>query len=83
MAHNVMAPAVKRGQVSLLDYRRAGCELKKSDHGNFMFKLKAGNGQAILTSEPCSSKQAAQNGIASVRKNAVTARVIDPTCHRK
>jgi len=45
-------------------------ELKKSDHGNFMFNLKAGNGQTILTSESYSSKQAAQNGIASVIKNA-------------
>jgi uncharacterized protein len=47
-------------------------ELKKSNGGNFMFNLKAGNGQIILTSEPYASKQAAQNGIESVKKNAAT-----------
>ena len=41
-------------------------ELKKSDSGNFMFNLKAGNGQVLLTSEQYSSKQAAQNGISAV-----------------
>lgn len=46
-------------------------EIRKSDDGNFMFNLKAGNGQIILTSEQYSSKQAAQNGITSVVKNAL------------
>ena len=46
-------------------------ELKKSGDGSFMFNLKAGNGQIILTSEQYSSKQAAQNGITSVVKNAL------------
>jgi uncharacterized protein YegP (UPF0339 family) len=35
-----------------------------------MFNLKASNGQIILTSELYESKKAAENGIASVKKNA-------------
>ncbi|WP_027951001.1 YegP family protein [Haliea salexigens] len=45
-------------------------DLKKSPSGKFMFNLKAGNGQIILTSELYESKAAAENGIESVKKNA-------------
>lgn len=45
-------------------------ELKKSSTGQFMFNLKAGNGQVILTSESYATKQGAEGGIASVRTNA-------------
>lgn len=45
--------------------------LRKTDKGNFVFNLKASNGQIILTSEPYSEKRSAMNGIESVRKNAV------------
>lgn len=45
-------------------------ELKKSKDGQFMFNLKATNGQVILTSELYKSKSSAENGIESVRKNA-------------
>lgn len=45
-------------------------DLKKSPSGKYMFNLKAGNNQIILTSELYDSKAAAQNGIASVKKNA-------------
>lgn len=44
--------------------------LRKTDKGNFVFNLKASNGQVILTSEPYSEKRSAMNGIESVRKNA-------------
>jgi uncharacterized protein len=47
-------------------------ELKKAANGQFMFNLKAGNGEIILTSETYSAKDAAEGGIASVRKNAAT-----------
>jgi uncharacterized protein YegP (UPF0339 family) len=53
-------------------------DLKKSSSGKHMFNLKAGNGQIILTSELYDSKQAAQNGIASVKSNAAT----DAHCER-
>lgn len=44
-------------------------ELKVAKDGQFMFNLKAGNGQVILTSELYKTKAAAENGIESVRKN--------------
>ena len=36
----------------------------------YTFHLKAGNGETILTSEVYSTKDACENGIESVRKNA-------------
>jgi len=45
-------------------------ELKKAKNDQFHFVLKAGNGQVILQSEMYESRASAENGIASVRKNA-------------
>lgn len=45
-------------------------ELYTSKNGEFRFRLKANNGQTILTSEGYKTKAAAKNGIASVGKNA-------------
>lgn len=45
-------------------------ELKKTSNGEFMFNLKAGNGEVILTSERYAAKSGAQNGIESVRVNS-------------
>lgn len=45
-------------------------ELSKSSDGQFRFVLKAGNGEIVLTSELYTSKNAAENGIASVRMNS-------------
>lgn len=45
-------------------------ELKDSANSQFMFNLKASNGQVILTSEQYKGKDDAMDGIASVRKNA-------------
>ncbi len=45
-------------------------ELKHNAGGQFVFNLKAANGQVILTSEAYGSKASAQNGIESVRRNA-------------
>ena len=47
--------------------------------GRFRFHLKAGNGQIIAVSQSYLSKQAAENGIASVKTNAPTAKIIDQT----
>ena len=43
-------------------------ELKVAKDGQFMFNLKAANGQVILTSELYKTKASAENGIASVQK---------------
>ncbi len=45
-------------------------EIKKGSNGKFRFNLKAGNGQVILSSETYETKQSAEKGIESVRKNA-------------
>ncbi|MBQ4821924.1 YegP family protein [Aquimarina sp. MMG016] len=45
-------------------------ELKNKEGSSYHFTLKAKNGQVILSSEVYNSKAAAQNGIASVQKNA-------------
>jgi len=45
-------------------------EIKKAKDGEFFFHLKAGNGQVILASEMYTEKASAENGIASVKKNA-------------
>ena len=44
-------------------------EIKNTTSGKPMFNLKAGNHEIILTSQSYESKEAAMNGIASVRKN--------------
>ena len=53
--------------------------LKKGSSGKFHFNLLATNGQVIATSEAYESKQAALNGIESVKKNAPGAEVDDQT----
>ncbi len=45
--------------------------LKKSGSQQFVFNLKAGNGEIILASEIYESKDGAMKGIASVKTNAV------------
>jgi uncharacterized protein len=52
-------------------------ELKKSKNDKFFFHLLASNGQIILSSEMYESKASAQNGIASVKKNATVASRFD------
>ena len=47
-------------------------ELRQNAGGEFLFNLKAANGQVILTSQTYASKASAQNGIESVRKNSST-----------
>lgn len=45
-------------------------EIKLAKDGQFIFNLKAANGQVILSSELYKQKSSAENGIESVRKNA-------------
>lgn len=45
-------------------------EVKKTANGEFMFNLKAGNGEVILTSETYKAKASCLAGVESVRKNA-------------
>ena len=45
-------------------------EIYKDNAGEFRFRLKAGNGENILASEGYKAKAGAENGVASVKKNA-------------
>ena len=44
-------------------------EVKATKNGQFMFNLKASNGEIILTSEMYKTMKGLKNGIASVREN--------------
>lgn len=48
----------------------AGKYVLKKSGDQFMFNLKAGNGETILTSERYTTKDSAQNGIESVKTNS-------------
>jgi uncharacterized protein YegP (UPF0339 family) len=54
-------------------------EIYQDKAGEYRFRLKAGNGETIAASEGYVSKASAQNGIASVKKNAVDAEISDLT----
>lgn len=54
-------------------------ELYKDKAGRYRFRLKASNGQVIASSEAYNTRRSAENGIASVRKNAPDATVNDLT----
>ena len=45
-------------------------EIKRTSDGKFLFNLKAGNEQVILTSQTYQTRESAEEGIASVRQNA-------------
>ena len=52
-------------------------ELYTDKGGKFRFRLKAGNGEVIAVSEAYNSKASAKNGLASVKRNAPKAEVVE------
>jgi len=52
-------------------------ECYKDKAGEFRFRLKAGNGEIILSSEGYKSKASCDNGIASVKKNCLDEKCFD------
>ena len=52
-------------------------ELYTDKAGEYRWRLKAGNGQKILSSEGYKAKASAINGIESVRKNAADANIVE------
>jgi uncharacterized protein YegP (UPF0339 family) len=52
-------------------------ELYTDKAGKFRFRLVAANGETIAVSEAYESKSGAKNGIASVKKNAPVADIVD------
>ncbi len=53
--------------------------VKKGTTGKFRFSLLSTNGQVVATSEAYETKRAAMSGIASVKKIAAGADVVDTT----
>jgi uncharacterized protein YegP (UPF0339 family) len=49
----------------------------KDKVGKFRFRLKAANGEIVATGEAYESKQACLDGIASVKKNAPIATIVE------
>jgi uncharacterized protein len=54
-------------------------ELYKDKSDKYRWRLKAGNGEVIAVGEAYDSKAGAENGIESVKRNAVEASVDDQT----
>ena len=52
-------------------------EIYEDKAGEFRFRLKATNGQIIAVSEGYKAKVSCENGIASVKKNAEEAEIVD------
>ena len=52
-------------------------EIYTDKAGEFRFRLKATNGQVIATSEGYTTHAACENGVASVKKNAVDAEIVE------
>lgn len=52
-------------------------EVYQDKAGKYRFRLKASNGQIVATGEGYESKRACLNGVASVRRNAVAAKVVE------
>jgi uncharacterized protein YegP (UPF0339 family) len=68
------AESVKKHSQSDANY-----EKKTAANGKFHFNLKASNGQVIGSSEMYESESARDNGIASIKKNAPEATIVDET----
>ena len=52
-------------------------ELYKDSAGKFRFRLKARNGEIIVSSEAYETKASAKNGIKSVQRNVASATIDD------
>lgn len=53
--------------------------IKEGADGKFYFNLTAGNGEIILQSQGYTTKDSAENGVESVKKNAPVAEIDDQT----
>ena len=67
-----MPDSAHRGVVQDPDF-----EIQCDIAGKFRFHLKAANGEIIAASQAYLSRQSAENGIASIKKNAPMAKIID------
>ncbi len=54
-------------------------EIKTNSQGKPYWRFKSGNGEIVATSEAYESKQGAQNGIESMKRDAANAPIHDMT----
>ena len=52
-------------------------EVYQDKAGKYRFRLKAGNGEVIAVGEAYESKSSCENGIASIKKNAPDAPIVE------
>ena len=74
------APAANVEDQTTEGFEKAKCpkfEMYVDKAGEFRFRLKATNGQVIAVSEGYVAKKSCENGIASVKKNAVDAPIVE------
>ena len=74
------APVANVEDQTVENWQKAQCpkfELYVDKGGEYRFRLKATNGQVIATSEGYVAKNSCENGIESVKKNAVDAKVAE------
>ena len=74
------APVANIEDQTVEGWKKAQCpkfEMYVDKAGEFRFRLKATNGQVIATSEGYVAKKSCENGIESVKKNAVDAPVVE------
>jgi uncharacterized protein YegP (UPF0339 family) len=75
-----VAGAIPAAEESVAPQEKGGnFEIHCDANGKFRFHLKAANGEIIAQSQAYGSKEAAMKGIASIKKNAPTAEVLDLT----
>jgi len=58
-------------------------EVYKDKKGEFRFRLKAANGETIATGESYPDKAACKKGIASIKKSAPIAEIVDEEAEKK
>jgi len=58
-------------------------EVYKDKKGEFRFRLKAANGETIATGESYPDKASCKKGIASIKKSAPIAEIVDEEAEKK
>lgn len=76
MANAIAAEVENQTEEGYAKVKNPKFEIYTDKAGEFRFRLKAKNGQAIATSEGYKKLGACKNGIESVRKNAPTAETV-------
>lgn len=74
------APVAGVEDQTIEGYAAAKCpkfEIYADNAGQYRFRLKATNGQVIATSEGYKTKKNCENGVESVKKNAVDAQIVE------